>query len=77
MSLVFFSLLFGLVAYRVLQPYACSQDFRFVPLLLVPMLFFVLRGISAPPRWLRYGFFPLLTLDVLCVIFLLLLPRFG
>ncbi|OGJ81116.1 hypothetical protein A3J91_00830 [Candidatus Peribacteria bacterium RIFOXYC2_FULL_58_10] len=76
-SLVFFSLLFGLVAYRVLQPYACSQDFRFVPLLLVPMLFFVLRGISAPPRWLRYGFFPLLTLDVLCVIFLLLLPRFG
>ncbi|MDD5026746.1 MAG: glycosyltransferase family 39 protein [Candidatus Peribacteraceae bacterium] len=76
-NLIFFALLSGLVAYRILQPYSCSQDFRFVPLLFVPMLFFTLRGISATTYWLRYGFFSLFTLDILCAIFLLLLPRFG
>lgn len=42
--LTFLFLLCATIAYRFLHPCACNQDYRFVPLLIVPLAYFIARG---------------------------------
>jgi hypothetical protein len=46
-------LLVGHVLYRVLFPVASAQDFRFSVLVIVPLVFFTIRGIQVLPRVLE------------------------
>lgn len=40
----------GSLAYRILYPFASSQDFRYAILLMFPVVFFLVHGISALPK---------------------------
>ncbi len=64
----------GLIAYRILHPCACNQDFRFITLALVPWSFFALLLIPLREGWIRtllIGFFAVLS--VVCTVLLLAL----
>lgn len=53
------------VTYRVLHTCACNQDYRFVPILIVPTVIFALRGADALPMLPRFLALAALALSAL------------
>lgn len=72
MLIVMLTLLAGHAAFRWFSPFSTSQDFRYSPLLVIPMAFFVLRGLGMLPASFRQAGTTLYrALLVLCTIFIL------
>lgn len=46
-------LLLGHIGYRILYPYSMNQDFRFSMLLLIPLTYYLVKGIDALQGWAR------------------------
>jgi len=51
--LLLLSQLAAIAANRILYPYSCSQDFRYILPITVPWAYFVACGIGHMPKWLR------------------------
>jgi hypothetical protein len=52
--LMFTLLVIALFVYRLTTPYASNQDYRFIPTVLIPTAYFLLRTISKMPTvWQR------------------------
>ncbi|MFH0770582.1 MAG: glycosyltransferase family 39 protein [Candidatus Peregrinibacteria bacterium] len=76
LSLLF--LLLGLASVRLRQAYACNQDFRYIPLLCVPLSYFIMHGATALPRLLRRSVIIfIIGYLVSSVTFILLLPQYA
>jgi len=70
-------LLLGAIAYRIVYAFSCAQDFRFVVPLVLPVTFFVVRGIEELPRSWRdaaRGMYVLFLVYSLIFVMFLLLP---
>lgn len=62
--------LLGSLAYRILFPFASSQDFRYAILLVIPVTFFLVHGIVSLPKTLRrIAHITTLTFAGLCTAF--------
>ncbi len=60
------------LSYRVIAPFSCNQDFRFISPIAIPMAYFVVRGVSAlPERFRSFGHILLSTYVLACVSFIL------
>jgi hypothetical protein len=74
MFLVFFVLLCGMVAMRIVHPFSVFQDFRYIPLISVPATYFAVKGVVEAPRALRgLGFYLLWVLAACSAVFVLML----
>ena len=74
------TLLFSLSAalYPTIFPYAPNQDFRFSSILLLPAAYFLMRGISLLPKYMRVlGFAPLVGFIVFATGFILKIYQTG
>ncbi len=57
------------IAYRILAPYSCSEDFRFILVSILPVAYFVTVGIrSLPGLWRRIGWFCALCFIAACTL---------
>jgi len=50
MLFVFFA---ALTAYRYISPFSANQDFRFISPVVVPLFYYMLRGVQALPAWMQ------------------------
>jgi 4-amino-4-deoxy-L-arabinose transferase-like glycosyltransferase len=58
------------ITYRILHTCACNQDYRFVPIIILPVLYFTVRGTNALPSASRFVVRVILVLSGLsCVVF--------
>lgn len=75
LSISFIILLCGAVGFRVAYPFAPSQDFRFSVAILVPWMYFVLRGIQEAPSHVRRRLLDLFIVEIiLCTLLMVLIP---
>ena len=72
--LTLLALLGAALAYRWTSPYSANQDFRFIPVVIVPLVYYGVRGLHAlPPQAKRIGSVLAAVFVVLCIAFVLLL----
>ncbi|MDB4977944.1 MAG: hypothetical protein JWM56_130 [Candidatus Peribacteria bacterium] len=54
LHLIFFTVIASSVSYRIHFPYAPNQDFRFVTILIIPVGFYIIKGINALPKQFQF-----------------------
>lgn len=77
MFLLGVSSIMALAFFRIVFPFSCSQDFRFIPFVIVPLAHYILSGISAMPIILRRIGYSCVVAMIICeVIFFLKLAYY-
>jgi hypothetical protein len=63
--LTFFSAIGALLFLRIKTPLACTQDFRYIPIIIIPISYYIAKGIPKKSLLLHY-----ISL-ILCLLFVL------